>query len=100
MEFKIKTMNIHLIQGVAVLVFLIVGWLVGTYFIAKKAKGIRERRFTFRAGFFVLIGILAFSALDYFVLKSSGAAFGGVMFFTLMILRRRQLQIRREEANA
>jgi O-antigen/teichoic acid export membrane protein len=93
-------MNTHLIQGIAILVLLIIGWLVATYFIAKRAKGKRERRFTFRASIVVLLGILAFSVLDYFVFKSSGAAVGIVILFTFLILRRRQLQIRREEANA
>lgn len=91
-------MNTHLIRGLAVLVLLIVGWLAATYFVAKKAKGRRERRFTIRAGIVILLAILAFSALDYFVIKSSGAAIGGVLFLTFLLLRRRQLEIRREEA--
>jgi hypothetical protein len=91
-------MNTNLIKGIAVLVLLIVGWPAATYFIAKKAKGRRERRFTIRAGIAILLGILAFSALDYFVIKSSGAAVGGVLFLTILFLRRRQLEIRREEA--
>ena len=93
-------MKTHLIQAIAVLVFLIVGWLLGTFLIAKRATGARERRFIFRAGIVVLLGILALSALDYFILKSSGAGVGVILFFTAWILRRRQLQIRREEANA
>ena len=91
-------MNTHLIRGITVLVLLIAGWLATTYFIAKKAKGRRERRFTIRAGIAILLGILAFSVLDYFVIKSSGAAVGGVLFLTFLLLRRRQLEIRREEA--
>jgi len=39
-----------------------VGWLAATYFIATKAKGSRERRFTIRAGIAILLGILALSA--------------------------------------
>jgi tellurite resistance protein TehA-like permease len=91
-------MNTHLTRGIAVLVLLIVSWLAVTYFVAMKVRGRRERRFTIRAGIAILLGILAFSALDYFVIKSSGAAVGVVLFFTLFILRRRQLVIRREEA--
>ena len=93
-------MNIHLIKGVAVLVFLAVAWLVATYFIAKRAKGRRERSFTMRAGFAVLLGILLFSALDYFALKSHGGLAGVLILFTVAGLRRKQLAIRREEANA
>jgi hypothetical protein len=35
-------MNTHLIRGITVLVLLLVGWLTTTYFIAQKAKGIRD----------------------------------------------------------
>ena len=93
-------MNTHFIYGLAVLVLLSVGWLAVTYFIAKRAKGGRERSFTMRAGIATLLGILLFSTLDTFVFKSHGAAIGAVMFITFLILRRRQLAIRREEANA
>jgi len=93
-----NNMDTNLIKGLAVLVLLIVGWLTATYFIARRARGRRERRFTFRAGIVILLGILAFSALDYFVIKSSGAAVGAVLFLTFLLLRRRQLAIRREEA--
>jgi len=92
-------MGTNLIRGIAVLVLLVVGWLAATYFIATKAKGSRERRFTIRAGIAILLGILALSALDYFVLKSSGAAIAVVLFFTVLVLRRRQLEIRRAEAS-
>ena len=91
-------MNAHLIHGITVLVLLIVSWLTATYFIAKRAEGRRERRFTIRAGIAVLLGILAFSVLDTFVIKSSGAAVGVVSFLAFVLMRRRQLEIRREEA--
>jgi hypothetical protein len=90
-------MKTPLIEGLAVLVLLIAGWLVGTCLVAKQAKGMRERRFTIRAGIVVLVGILALTALDGFVVKISGGFFGIILFFAFLILRRRQLQIRREE---
>ena len=96
----VKIMNTHFIQAAAVLFFMIVSWLLGVRFIARRASGTRERRFVFHAGIFVLPGTLAFSVLDYFVLKSSGAGVGVILFSILVILRRRQLQIRREEVNA
>ena len=93
-------MNTYPIQAIAFLVFAIVCWLLGVYFIAKRANGARERRFISRAGGVVLLGTFAISALDYFVLKSSGAGVGVILFLTFLILRRRQLQIRLEEASA
>ena len=96
----VEIINTHFIQAAAVLFFMILSWLLGVRFIAKRAGGTRERRFVFRAGIFVLLGTLAFSVLDYFVLKSSGAGVGIILFSILVISRRRQLQIRREEANA
>ena len=90
-------MKTQLIEGLAVLALLIAGWLVGTYFVAKQAKGTRERRFVIRAGIAVLIGLLAFPALDYFAIKISGVIVGVAIMFTFVILRRWQLQIRREE---
>lgn len=93
-------MNTHIIYGLVVLAILSAGWLVVVYLIAKRAKGRRERSFTMRAGVATLLGILFFSALDTFVFKSHGAAIGAIMFITFFILRRRQLAIRREEANA
>ena len=91
-------MNTHLIRGIAVLVLLIVGWLTAMYFIAKKAKGRRERRFTIRAGIAILLGILTFSALDFFVFKGAAGIFGMVMLFSIAFVRRKQREIRREEA--
>jgi len=94
-------MNANLIKGTAVLVLLIVGWLVATYSIAKRAKGRRERRFTFRAGVAFLLGILTFSALDFFVFKGAAGILGIVMLFSIAFVRRKQREIRREEeANA
>jgi cell division protein FtsW (lipid II flippase) len=92
-------MNTKLIKGIAVLVLLIVGWLVATYFVAKRAKGRRERRFTIRAGVAFLLGILIYSALDYSYFKNSGTGlFVCAMYLALILLRRKQREIRREEA--
>ena len=90
-------MKTQIIAGLAVLAFLVAGWLVGTYFVAKQAKGTRERRFIIRAGMAVMLGLLAISAFDYFTIKIPGALVGIVIFLTLVILRRWQLQIRRAE---
>jgi hypothetical protein len=90
-------MNTNIIEGIAALVLPIVGWSVGTYFLAKKAEGIRERRFVIRASIGSLLGIIAFVTIDD-LFKGSGAGFGVIWFVAIMILRRRQLAIRREEA--
>jgi uncharacterized membrane protein YdjX (TVP38/TMEM64 family) len=93
-------MNTNLIKGIAVLVLLIVGWSIETYFLANKAKGIRERHFVIRACIGSLLGIFAFVAIDD-LFKGSGAGLGVIWFFAILILRRKQLAIRREEtANA
>ena len=91
-------MNTNRIEGIAVLVFLIVSWLAATYFVAKKAKGRRERHFVIRAGIATLLGILVFSALDFFILKGFTLGIGAILSVSFVILRRRQLEIRREEA--
>ena len=91
---KMKT---QFIAGLVVLTLSITGWLVGTYFVAKQAKGMRERRFVIRAGVAVLVGILGFTALDYFFMMISGGLFGVILFFTFLIMRSWQLQIRRQE---
>lgn len=92
-------MNSNIIIGIAPLVLLIVGWLATTYFVAKRAKGRRERRFRFRAGVAFLLGVLIYSALDYSYFKNAGTGlFVAAMFLALILLRRKQREIRREEA--
>ena len=90
-------MKIQTIEGMVALVLLLLVWLVATYFVARQAKGIRERRFMVRAGIAVLSGVLALTALDHFAIEISGGLFGVILFFTLLSLRRWQLSIRRQE---
>jgi hypothetical protein len=90
-------MKAQLIEGLAVLVLLIAIWLVGTYFVARQAKGIHEQRFAIRSGGAVLLGILALTALNFFAIKVPAGFFGVALIFTFVILRRWQLQIRRDE---
>ena len=90
-------MNTHLISGIAALALLTAGWLAATYFIARRAKGKRERRFLVQAGIAVLAAILLVSFLDAFLLNSHGAVFGVVLFLTFFVLRRKQLAIRAQE---
>ena len=92
-------MNTHIIQAITVLVLTAVVWLAATFFVAKRAQGLRERRFVMRAGVGALLGIFTFTAIASLAFKDADAGFGVIMFVGFMILRRRQLQIRREEAN-
>jgi CHASE2 domain-containing sensor protein len=77
---------------------MVAGWSALTYFMVRRTHGPRERRFTIFASIICFLGILALTALDTFVIKGIASAIGVIIFFTIFLLRRRQLEIRREEA--
>jgi len=91
-------MNTHLIHAITAFVLMVAGWSALTYFLVRHTHGPRERRFTILASIVCFLGILALTALDTFAFKGIASGIGVIMFFTFFLLRRRQLEIRREEA--
>jgi len=90
-------MNIHLIHAITAFAIMLVGWSALTYFVVRQAHGPRERRFTIRASIICFPGIVAVGAIENFVTKGYLPGFGAIMFFVFLFLRRKQLDIRREE---
>ena len=94
-------MNTNLIHAFIAAVLTIAGWSALTYFAVRHTHGRRERRFVIRASIVCFLCIIAEATLEQFVIKGYLPGFGAIMFFAFLLLRRRQLEIRREEdANA